>query len=135
MGFDLWSTLGVSPRAGVTAAVGALVFAGLARASHPLAQPPRLAHAWPVVERLSPRRAPCVAMIVALAVLTVLAAMAQYAARSPEEALLGAAMAVMGAVLGFAIVYRSRPGPRAASAAVLILVNLVFALRAFLTPR
>lgn len=29
MGFDLWSTLGVSPRAGITAAVGALVFAAL----------------------------------------------------------------------------------------------------------
>ena len=66
--------------------------------------------------------------------LTVLAALAQYAARTPEHVLASAALAVFGAVLGFALVYRSRPGPRAAVSAVLILVNLVLALRAFVTP-
>ena len=29
MGFDLWNTLGVSPQAGILAAVGGLVVAGL----------------------------------------------------------------------------------------------------------
>lgn len=29
MGFDLWNALGVSPRTGIAAAVGALAFAGL----------------------------------------------------------------------------------------------------------
>lgn len=29
MGFDLWSTLGVSPRTGIVAVLGAFVFAGL----------------------------------------------------------------------------------------------------------
>lgn len=74
-------------------------------------------------------------MIILLIILTVVAGVAQYAARTPAHLMASAVMALAGAGVAFAIVYRSRPGPRAAAAAVMILVNLVFALRAFLTPR
>jgi hypothetical protein len=74
-------------------------------------------------------------MIILVAILTVVAGVMQYVAGTPEQRMAGAAMALAGAALAFALVYRSRPGPRAATAGVLILVNLVLALRAFLTPR
>lgn len=74
-------------------------------------------------------------MIVLVAFLTVVAGLAQYLASAPAHLTASALTAVAGAAVAFAIVYRSRPGPRAAVAAVLILVNLVLALRAFLTPR
>jgi hypothetical protein len=74
-------------------------------------------------------------MIILLAILTVAAGLAQYVARTPAHLMASALMALAGAAVAFAIVYRSRPGPRAVAAAVLIVVNLVFALRAFLPPR
>ncbi len=70
-----------------------------------------------------------------MAILTVVAGVAQYVARTPAHLMASAAMALAGAAVAFAIVYRSRPGPRAVTASILILVNLVLALRAFLTPR
>jgi len=73
-------------------------------------------------------------MIVLLLILTVVAGLEQYVARTPAHSMASAMMALAGAAVAFAIVYRSRPGPRAVAAAVLILVNLVLALRAFVTP-
>lgn len=47
----------------------------------------------------------------------------------------GASLAFGGMIAAFVAVRRSRPGPRAVAAAILILVNIVLALRAILTPR
>lgn len=74
-------------------------------------------------------------MFVLLVLLTAGAGVTQYLARSPAHLTASALLALAGAGIAFAIVYRSRPGPRAGTAAVLILINLVLALRAFLTPR
>ena len=74
-------------------------------------------------------------MIVLVAIFTVAAGLAQYLARTPVHLQASAVTALAGAAVAFAIVYRARPGPRAVAASVLILVNLVLALRAFLNPR
>jgi hypothetical protein len=46
-----------------------------------------------------------------------------------------ATCAFAGMIAAFVVAARSRPGPRAVTAAVLILVNIVLAMRAILTPR
>jgi hypothetical protein len=74
-------------------------------------------------------------MIVLVALLTVVAGLAQYLASTPADLTASALTAVAGVAVAFAIVYRSRAGRTAATAAVLILINLVLALRAFITPR
>jgi hypothetical protein len=47
----------------------------------------------------------------------------------------GASLAFAGMIAALMAVWRSRPGPRAVAAAILVLVNIVMALRAILTPR
>jgi hypothetical protein len=74
-------------------------------------------------------------MILLAVILTVVAGLAQYVVSTPAHLTASALTAVAGVAVAFAIVYRSRPGPTAATAAVLILINLVLALRAFITPR
>jgi hypothetical protein len=76
-----------------------------------------------------------VALLVLLVVLTAIAGAAQLVSAAPAWLFAGAAAAFAGTALGFAVVWRSRAGPRAVVAAVLILVNIVLALRAIVTPR
>lgn len=48
-------------------------------------------------------------MIVLLLILTVVAGLEQYVARTPAHSMASAMMALAGAAVAFAIVYRSRP--------------------------
>ena len=74
-------------------------------------------------------------MLPLLVVVTFVAIVAQYLSAGPVPLLSSAGAALVGLVLAFALVWRTRTGPRALTAAVLILVNLVLVLRAIVTPR
>lgn len=74
-------------------------------------------------------------MLILLVVLTVIAALGPLAGRTSDVLLATGLVAGAAIVVGFAFVWRSRAGPRAVLGAVLILVNMVLALRAFTTPR
>jgi hypothetical protein len=74
-------------------------------------------------------------MLPLLVVVTLIAVAAQYGSAGPVPLLISAGAAVLALVLAFALVWRSREGPRALVAATLILVNLVLVLRAMVTPR
>jgi hypothetical protein len=76
-----------------------------------------------------------VTLFVLLIVLTTAAAAAQYTSAAPAY-LFGSAIAAMaGMALAFVVVWRSRQGPRAVIAAILLLVDMVLMLRAVITPR
>ena len=74
-------------------------------------------------------------MLILLVVLTVSAALGPLAGRTSDVLLATGLVAVAAMGVGFAFVWRSRAGPRAVLGAVLILVDIVLALRAFTTPR
>jgi hypothetical protein len=76
-------------------------------------------------------------MLPLLIVLTLAAAITQYASAAPLPLLASAAAGFLGAVVAFALVWRERdrPGVRALVAAILILANLVLVMRALITPR
>ncbi|HVR70723.1 MAG TPA: hypothetical protein VMT87_07730 [Vicinamibacteria bacterium] len=75
------------------------------------------------------------ALFVLLVVLTVIAGAAQLVSGAPTFLFASAVAAIAGMAGAFAVVWRSRPGPRAVVAAILALVNIVLALRAIVTPR
>ena len=75
------------------------------------------------------------ALLVLLVVLTVIAVAAQALSATPTFLFGSALAAIAGMAVAFAVVWRSRPGPRAVVAAVLALVNMVLVLRAIVTPR
>ena len=74
-------------------------------------------------------------MLPLLVVVTLAAIVAQYLSAGPVPLLASAGAAILGLLLAFMLVWRTREGPRALVAAVLILVNLVLVLRAIVTPR
>jgi hypothetical protein len=74
-------------------------------------------------------------MLPLLVVVTLIAIAAPLVSAGPVPLLVSAGAAVLGLVLGFALVWRARAGARALAAAVLILVNLVLVLRVILVPR
>ena len=74
-------------------------------------------------------------LLILLVVLTLIAALAPLMGHTIYAVLARGAVAVAAMAVGFAFVWRSRAGPRAVLGAVLILVNIVLALRAFTTPR
>ena len=74
-------------------------------------------------------------MLPLLVVATLIAVVAQYVSAGPVALLASAAAALVGIMLAFALIWRTRPGARALVAAVLILVNLVLVMRAIVTPR
>ena len=74
-------------------------------------------------------------MLALLVLVTLAAIVAQYVSAGPVPLVLSAGAAVLGLALAFAVVWRTREGPRALIAAVLVLVNLVLVLRAIVTPR
>ena len=71
-------------------------------------------------------------LLVLAVILTSVAALAPYLDGAP--AALTGMVAVAGSALALAVVRRSRPGVGAVLAAVLTLINLVLAVRAFTTP-
>ena len=70
----------------------------------------------------------------ALVLVSVVAVAGVYAATAPAYAFAAGVLGLLGCVLGFVVVWRKPPGPRSAVAAVLILADLVAALRAFTVP-
>jgi hypothetical protein len=76
-----------------------------------------------------------VALLVALVVLTLVAGAAPLLSGAPPYLFASAVAAIAGMAVAFAVVWRSRAGPRAVAAAVLTVVNLVLVLRAIVTPR
>ena len=70
-----------------------------------------------------------------LVVISAAAVAIQYASAGPVPLLVSAGVAFVGAVLAFAVVWRSRSGAAPLIAALLILVNLTLVLRAIVTPR
>ena len=74
-------------------------------------------------------------MLPLLVGVTLVAIVTQYLSAGPVPLLVSAGAGILGLALAFAVVWRSREGPRALSAAVLILVNLVVVLRAIVAPR
>jgi hypothetical protein len=70
-----------------------------------------------------------------LIVLTAVALGAPYVSSGPAPLVVSGAAALSAVMVGFTLVWRSRAGPRALIAAVLILVNLVLVLRVLVTPR
>jgi len=76
-----------------------------------------------------------VTLFVVLVVLTAVAAVAQYLSAAPTYLFASAVAALAGMAVAFAVVWRSRHGPRAVTAAVLLLADMVLVLRAVITPR
>ena len=74
-------------------------------------------------------------LFVVLVVLTAVAAVAPYLSAAPTYLFVSAVAALAGVTVAFAVVWRSRHGPRAVTAAVLLLVDMVLVLRAVVTPR
>jgi hypothetical protein len=75
------------------------------------------------------------ATLILAAVCATAALLLPYLLGPPAPMWAGTSLAFAGLIAAFVAVWRSRPGPRAVAAAVLILVNMVLALRAILTPR
>ncbi len=67
--------------------------------------------------------------------LTIVAAVSQYLSAAPTYLFASAVAALAGMALAFLVVWRSRHGPRAVTAAVLLLANMILVLRAVITPR
>jgi hypothetical protein len=76
-----------------------------------------------------------VALFAVLVILTVVAAVSQYLSAAPAYLFTSAVAALAGMGVAFAVVWRSRHGPRAVTAAVLLLADMVLVLRAVITPR
>ena len=75
------------------------------------------------------------ALFVVLVVLTVVAAVSQYLSAAPTYLFASAVAALAGVAVAFAVVWRSRHGPRAVTAAILLLTDMILVLRAVITPR
>jgi hypothetical protein len=76
-----------------------------------------------------------VALFVVLVALTIVAAVSQYLSAAPTYLFASAVAALAGMVVALLVVWRSRHGPRAVTAAILLLADMVLMLRAVITPR
>jgi hypothetical protein len=74
-------------------------------------------------------------MLILAAVCAAAAALLPFLAGTGAPAFAVATLGFAGMIAALVAVWRSRPGPGAVVAAILVLVNIVLALRAVLTPR
>jgi hypothetical protein len=74
-------------------------------------------------------------MLILSAVCTAAALFVPYLLPVSAQVFAAASLAFAGMMAAFAAVWRLRPGPPAVAGAILILVDIVLALRAVLTPR